>query len=241
MSKDLNKRLYAFSMFDGYLGHFGNSINASLVVNMLEKHSDYIDRVIQVLEDIPLGYNKSLPEIYAKDGCNRSQQIRLQSKSHPILTKIRERIYIEGRKVVDPHMLTMMDAEMLAIAFMADGSRYMDLRWANSKPSYRLHLNNLSYGDLMLIKKSLKETFGLEINTRKKGMRYDLAVPNSFSEMFEDIVSDFVLPSFQYKLGRQAPEMGDDIVCSAGRLAEIGRNDQSTSIDVVTIKVPNSH
>jgi hypothetical protein len=95
-----------------------------------------------------------------------------------------------------------MDEEFLAIAFMADGSRYVDKRWDNATPSYRLHLNNLCYGDLMLIKKSLKETLGLEINTRKKGMRYDLAIPNMYSNLFEEIVSPYILPSFQYKIGR---------------------------------------
>ena len=202
MSKDLNKRLYSYAMFDGHLAFFGGSTNACLVVNMLEEHADYIQKVIETLEEVPVGFNKSLPAIYTKDGFNRSQQIRLQSKAHPILTKIRSRIYMDGRKVVDPHMLTMMDEEMLAIAFMADGSRYLDSRWTNSKPSYRLHLNNLSYGDLMLIKDALKAAFGLEINTRKKGTRYDLAVPTFHSELFEEIVKDHILPSFQYKLGR---------------------------------------
>ena len=169
---------------------------------MLEKHEDYINKVIQTLEEVPVGYSKTRPPIYTADGFSREQQIRLQSKNHPILTKIHERMYIEGRKVVDPHMLTLMDEEMLAIAFMADGSRYQDKRWANSKPSYRLHLNNLSYGDLMLIKKSLKNSFGLEINTRKKGARHDLAVPNAHSDLFEEIVGSYILPSFQYKLGR---------------------------------------
>lgn len=202
MTKDLNKRLYAFAMFDGHIMFPRDSINGCLVVNMLETNSDYIEYVIRTLEDVPVGYKKSYPEVYIKDGCNRKQQIRLQSHNHPIFTKIHERMYIDKHKCVDPHMLTFMDAEFLAIAFMADGSRYLDKRWENSKPQYRLHLNNLTYGDLMLIKKSLKEVFGLEVNTRKKGARFDLAIPTAFTEMFEDIVSPFILPSFQYKVGR---------------------------------------
>lgn len=202
MSKDLNKRLYAFAMFDGHLAFFGGSVNACLVINMLETHSDYIQKVRLTLDEVPLGYHTSLPEIYKKDGFKRGQQLRLQSHNHPILTKIQGRMYINGKKVLDPHMLTMMDAEMLAIAFMADGSRYLDTRWANSKPAYRLHLNDWSYGDLMLFKECVKDVFGLEVNTRKKGLRYDLAIPNAHSEAFEEIVKDYVLPSFQYKLGR---------------------------------------
>lgn len=202
MSKDLNKRLYAFAMFDGYLGFFGGSTNACLVINMLEEHSDYIQKVRLTLDEVPLGYKVSLPEIYTKDGYNRKQQLRLQSHNHPVLTKIHGRMYYNGKKVLDPHMLTLMDAELLAIAFMADGSRYLDSRWANSKPSYRLHLNDWSYGDLMLFKECVKDVFGLEVNTRKKGLRYDLAVPNAHSAAFEEIISEHVLPSFQYKLGR---------------------------------------
>lgn len=202
MSRDLNKKLYAFSMFDGHLMFAGGSTNACLVINMLKDNEDYVDYVISTLEEIPVGYNKTEPAIYTKDGFDRKQQIRLQSRNHPIFTKIQQRIYIEGRKVVDPHMLTMMDAEMLAIMFMADGSRYVDKRWANATPTYRLHLNNLSYGDLMLIKTAIKEKLNLEVNTRKKGMKYDLAVPNAQSGKFENIVESFILPSFQYKLGR---------------------------------------
>jgi len=202
MSKDLNKRLYAFSMFDGHLMFPGNSVNACLVVNMLAEHEDYFDYVISALEEVPVGYNKSYPEIYKKDGYNRQQQIRLQSKNHPIFTKIQNRIYLEGRKVIDPHMLTLLDPEMLAIAFMADGSRHLDKRWANAKPTYRLHLNNLSYGDLMLFKKAVKEILEIEVNLRKKGSKYDLAIPTAQGAKFESIVEPFILPSFQYKLGR---------------------------------------
>jgi hypothetical protein len=202
MIKDLNKRLYAYSMFDGHLMFPGDSLNACLVVNILQEHEDYIDKVIQTLEELPVGFCKSLPQLYTKDGFNRKQQIRLQSHNHPIFTKIHSRIYIDKHKVIDPHMLTFMDEEFLAIMFMADGNRHVDKRWANARPIYRLHLNMLSYGDLMLIKKSLKDTFGLESNIRKKSSNYDLAIPTFHSEFFEEIVKNHILPSFQYKIGR---------------------------------------
>lgn len=202
MIKDLNKRLYAYAMFDGHLAFMGGSNNACLVINMLEEHKDYLDRVIQTLEELPVGFNLSAPKIYKADGFERGQQLRLQSHNHPIFTKIHARMYIDKHKVFDPHMGTLLDAEMLAIAFMADGSCYRDKRWANSKPTYRLHLNNWTYGDLLLFKECVKREFGLEINTRKKGLRYDLAVPTFHSELFEEIVRDHILPSFQYKIER---------------------------------------
>ena len=202
MKKDLIKRLYSYSMFDGHLAFFGNSVNAALVVNMLEENQDYIEQVIKSVEEIPLSYQLTKPKIYTKDGFNRKQQLRLQTRNHPVFTKIRERIYINTHKTFDPHMAAMFDEEMLAIAFMADGSCYLDKRWENAKPSFRLHLNSWTYGDLMLFKKCCKDSFELEINTRKKGNRYDLAVPTNYSKLFVEIVEPYVLPSFQYKLGQ---------------------------------------
>lgn len=200
MKKDLIKRLYSYSMFDGHLAFFGNSVNAALVVNMLEENQDYIEQVIKSVEEIPLSYQLTKPKIYTKDGFNRKQQLRLQTRNHPVFTKIRERIYINTHKTFDPHMAAMFDEEMLAIAFMADGSCYLDKRWENAKPSFRLHLNSWTYGDLMLFKKCCKDSFELEINTRKKGNRYDLAVPTNYSKLFVEIVEPYILPSFQYKL-----------------------------------------
>ncbi len=73
MIKDLNKRLYAYSMFDGCLTYIGKSTEASLVINILEKNRDYIEKVIQTLEELKIGYNISLPEIYSKDGFDRQR------------------------------------------------------------------------------------------------------------------------------------------------------------------------
>jgi hypothetical protein len=201
MIKDLNKRLYYFAMFDGCLQRKENG-DANLIVNMLEINKDYLEKVISTLEEIPLGYTLTEPAIYTKDGFNRKQQLRLQTKVHPILTKIHERMYLDGHKVLDPHMLTLLDAEALAIAFMADGSRYVDKRWSNASPKYRLHTNNISYGDNWLFKKALKETFDLEFNIVKKGMKYELGLRQKDNILFEVTIEDFILPSFKYKIGR---------------------------------------
>lgn len=202
MIKDLTKKLYYFSMFDGCLSEANGNDNSRLIVNMLEQNKDYIDKVKSTLEEVPIGYLETRPEIYTKDGHSRQQQIRLASNRHPILTKIRNRIYIGKNKVLDPHMLTLLDEEALAIAFMADGSRKIDKKWEKAKPTYRLHTNNLSYGDNVLFKKAIKDSFGLEINLHKKGDKWDLAIPTAYSELFEEIVTPFILPSFEYKIGR---------------------------------------
>lgn len=201
MSKDQSKRLYYFSTFDGGLYVTGKCTNAKFIMNMREENRDYVEKIQQALEDASIGTNLYDRKDYNTDGYARSPQLRLESKTHPKLTAIWERVYIDGHKVIDPHMLTMMDEEALSIIFMADGGRYVDKR-CNATPTYSLHTKGYSYGDNFLLKKALKEKLDLEFNVRRHGKYWFLGLRAKDSERFEQLVSPYVLPSFGYKLGR---------------------------------------
>jgi hypothetical protein len=201
MSKELSKRLYYFSTFDGGLYVTGKCENAKYIMNMRTENLDYVEKVKQTLEEAGIGVHVYDRKDYNEDGCTRQPQVRLESRVHPKLTTIWERIYMDGKKVIDPHMLTLLDAEALAIIFMADGGRYVDKR-CNATPAYKLHTKGFSYGDNWLIKKAIKEKLGLEFNINRHGKYWFLSLRSKDSAKFEEIVSPYVLPSFSYKLGR---------------------------------------
>jgi len=96
----------------------------------------------------------------------------------------------------------MLDAEALAIAFMADGWRTKDKRWENSKPAYRLALDSHTYGDVLLMKNSIKEKLSFDFNINKKGKGYALNLPTKHSARFEETMAPHIFDSFKYKLGR---------------------------------------
>ena len=235
--KDISKRLYYFSTFDGYLDNRGENRNSRLSVTMIEENSDYIYSVACALEEAGIGFKTWLPALNQHDGCKRRQQFRVQSKAHPKLTAIRNRIYIDGKKVIDPHMLTMMDAEALAIILMADGSRKR-IQLAKGETSlYRLHTNGFSYGDNLLLAQSIKRALGIPFDVeRQANQSWGLTLSRRFNKAFEDVVRPFVLESFSYKLGRQAPEKDDEIVCSMQECVEAGITAQSR-IDPRTIRL----
>lgn len=201
MSKELIKLLYFFSTFDGGLYRTGKCRNARFIMNMRKENLDYVGKVKEALEELGIGVRVFDRKDYSTDGFKRSEQIRIESTVHPKLTKIWERIYIDGKKVIDPHMLTLLDAESLAIMFMADGNRYVDKR-CNATPIYRIFTSGFSYGDNWLLKKALKEKLDLEFNVRKHGKYWILVLRSRDSDKFEKIVSPYVLESFNYKLGR---------------------------------------
>jgi hypothetical protein len=201
MSKDQSKRLYYFSTFDGGLYVTGKCTNAKFIMNMREENKDYIEKVQQTLEDVGIGTRLYDRKDYNTDGYTRKPQLRLESKTHPKLTTIWERVYIDGHKVIDPHMLTMLDEEALSIIFMADGGRYVDPR-CNATPAYSLHTKGFSYGDNFLLKKALKEKLDLEFNVHRHSKYWFLTLRSKDSEKFEQLVGPHVLSSFGYKLGR---------------------------------------
>ena len=201
MSKDQSKRLYYFSTFDGGLYVTGKCTNAKFIMNMREENKDYIEKVQQTLEDAGIGTRLYDRKDYNTDGYTRKPQLRLESKTHPKLTTIWERVYIDGHKVIDPHILTMLDEEALSIIFMADGGRYVDPR-CNATPAYSLHTKGFSYGDNFLLKKALKEKLDLEFNVHRHSKYWFLTLRSKDSEKFEQLVGPHVLSSFGYKLGR---------------------------------------
>lgn len=224
--KDTIKRLYYISTFDGGLYTTGKCTNARFIMNMRAANLDYVNMCADAINAIDCGYRISRREDYNTDGYIRQAQVRLESKVHPTLTSIWQRIYIDGKKVIDPHMLTMLDAEALAIIFMADGSRYVDKR-CNAAPSYSLNTKGFSYGDNLLLKQAIRDKLGLEFNVQRQSNYWYLRLRTRDSSKFEQLVLPYVQESFLYKLGRLAPLCeGDDIVCSTQECVEAGANVQ---------------
>jgi hypothetical protein len=199
--KELTKLLYFYSTFDGGLYKSGNCKNAAFAMNMRKENIDYVNDVASALKELGVGCTIT-DRVMQSDGFNRQPQVRLQSTVHPKLTKLQERIYIDGHKVIDPHMLTLLDAQALAIIYMADGSCVYDKRSPNAKPNVTLNTKGFSYGDNWLLKKEIKEKLNLEFNIQRQNNYWYLRLRSKDFEVFIDMIRGFVTPSFSYKLGR---------------------------------------
>ena len=201
-NKEISKLLYFFSTFDGGLYIQSPAKNAKFVMNMKQENVDYIEKVESTLKEAGIGFRRYDRKDYNTDGCIRKPQFRLESANHPKLTTIHERIYIDGKKVIDPHMLTLLDAEALSIIFMADGSRVYDKRSPDAKPNITLNTKGFSYGDNWLLKKEIKEKLDLEFNVNRQNNYWYLRLRAKDVDKFDSIVEQHMLPSFMYKLGR---------------------------------------
>jgi len=212
MSKDISKRLYYMATFDGGIYQKNSKCNAQFIMNMRKENLDYVEWVKETLETFVGCVIRDRPD-YNTDGYTRAPQVRLESKRHPKLTKIRDRVYIDKKKVIDPHMLAMMDAEALAIIFMADGGTHLDTRFKNPHASVGLHTKGFSYADNQALSKAIYDKTNIRTSVVRHGKYWHLRVKTKDIQLFVDTVRPYVLPSFEYKLERIAPALsGGDIV-----------------------------
>jgi len=207
--KQLTKLVSYMATFDGgiYVPHkrkVDSKVNCKFILNMRKENEDYVMWVKSVMEEIT-SVNLYERQDYNTDGYSRKPQIRLETKRHPFFTKIRDRIYIEGHKVIDPHMLTLMDEEALAIIFMCDGGTSLDIRHKNPHAKIDLHTKGFSYADNMAISKAIYTKTGVITNVNRHGKYYYLNVATKSHRDFYYSVKPFICHSFDYKFGRIAP------------------------------------
>ncbi len=192
--KELIKYISAFVMGDGGVYYSGN--NCRFVANQIIKHKDYIDWRADILRE--LTDVKVIPAIWDRRS-DRQPILSTMTLSHPVYTQVRERLYFNKYKSVDPHYLKLLDWEMLAILYQDDGSCEKDAR-CDATPSAKLNTKRLSYGDSLLLKEALKTRLGLEWNIHRHYHMYFLTLRSKDYLKFKESVQDFIKPSFQYKL-----------------------------------------
>lgn len=210
--KQLSKLLYYFSGFDG--GVYPSGKECRFVLNMRKDNMDYIQWVKTTIENFT---SVNVHEVLQRG--NRTPLMCLTSKSHPKFSSIRNRLYnAENKKMIDPHQLTLLDAEALAIIFMTDGGTSLD---KGKYPEIKLHTKGYCYFDNLALSKAIYEKTGVRSTVNKHNQYFFLRIKTADLQLFKTTVSPYILPSFSYKLERLAPIMGGDIVCSAQECAEV--------------------
>jgi len=212
--KELVKLVSFIVMGDGGLyfrsGRNGKKAkNAYFAMNMIQDNEDYIDYCIDILENIT---NVSKYELKKKH--SRKDQYNISTKAHPFFTKLHNRIYQGKYKGMDWHVMKMLDWESLAILYMSDGNfhRYLRIEIGMKNESYMVTLNlkRLSYGDIILVKKYLKDKLDLEWNVNKQkkssgGYYYYLRLRGKDIQKFMDGIRPYTIKSFKYKLLDEEP------------------------------------
>lgn len=207
--KELVKLISFLTMCDGSVHKNGGSKNNVFSMSQTEEHKDFLLWVKDIVENITSCgislYERELP---------RKNMYKVQSLSHPFFNDIRDRVYVDNYKSIDPHALKLLDWQALAIMYMCDGC--LGANKTSNSFTTTLNLCRLSYGDQLMLKKVLKEKLDLEWNVVKTGGKYHtLRLRMKDFDKFMQGIEPYVFDSFKYKLKLRTTNPsheGDEIV-----------------------------
>lgn len=196
---------------DGYVGRSTHNIDANYSLTRLDKYKDYVDLIAAKLDSFGL-FKVSVNEFVRKDTGKVTYTVR--TGSHPLFSRVRDRQYINGHRVIDPHMLTTLDWEALAFLYQDDGS----LCYNNQqRPVVRLSTCAYSFFEQQALRQAFKERFDLTFNVNKasKGL-FQLNLATKDMPKFFDGIAPYVVQSYNYKLPESlqkgTPGTGGDLV-----------------------------
>lgn len=165
-------------------------------------HQDYIDWLSERLGQLThITTNRVIASRYM---LNAKDQVHLRTRALPFYTKFRQRMYGTGKKCVDPHYLTLLDWEFMAVWFQEDGTLNTRYRKNCYEIQASIATQCFSYGDHLLLARAIEEKLNIPAHIRptanKTGERqYILTFRRKFIPTLLDKIFPFVVPSFQYK------------------------------------------
>lgn len=201
------KYIYAFVFGDGTLEKASGGQNSRMQIEHVARNEDYCQFKYDILSKFT---RVTLSRRFRE---NKNQEfIRLVTERHPRYTQVRERMYLNGVKTIDPHMEAFLDWEMLAIIYQDDGTLSHN---QHGYPQVHLCLESFTWAEQKMLRDWFAKHFDLHWEVvRKTGIsstQYRLRLKGTQIPKFFEGIRPYVQESFLYKLqisGRKAPVTG---------------------------------
>ena len=215
----LTKYVAGFVMGDGFLSRTVNSNkygktagqesakrNSKYSLKQLSIHRDYVEWQRDILSNITSTTIDFVDSYRDNRGFICNAQCVLNTRVHPLFTEMRHRLYSNGRKVIDPHYLKMLDWESFATMYMDNG--WIENKQTETKGIWtRVSIATMaySYADNKMLRDYMAEKYNLHFDvdhkkSRSGEMHFYLRNTKERALYFLDNISRYVLPSFEYKL-----------------------------------------
>jgi len=207
---------------DGHLKKkYTPNSNSALVLTHGRKQKEYLEwkaDLLRYLTNVKVSEcvsNRSAHDKNPKKFPDNYVGYRAQTGRHPFYTAIRDRMYLNSRKVIDDHLIKVLSPLGLAIWFLDDGT--LD----NSNPSHsRLWWGLCKYSrpELELLVYRLHQRWGFRWKIAKRPKNYVL-VMNKWADIlkFYDVIEPWIPPYMAYKsFERTKPPAGNNWIKTSG-------------------------
>lgn len=194
--RELRAIILGMLLGDAHLTRISGRGNSSICLGHSIKQKNYYLYKKQILENF-LGLTFNTNELIRN---NKYKVIQGKSNANRYLGKLRNILYEDNKKRINQKILKYLNVRSLAIWFMDDGGKRV-----NHKRKYinGLFLSTQSFTkkENELIQNWLLDTFGLKssiVSHGKNQVRINFNKENSLK--LKALISQFILPSFNYKL-----------------------------------------
>ena len=180
---------------DGCVSYSTHNTNAHYSITRSPEHLDYINIVLSKFDGLQ-DCTTNVAQYTRKD--NGKTVISLRTNSHPLFSRVRERQYLQNRRIIDKHMLTMLDWEAASFLYMDDGSLCV-----NNKGSHIVRLSTCAYSEIEqeALRKAFIEKLGVVFNVNRTGKNlFQLNLATKDHDKWFDGVEKFIVDSYKYKL-----------------------------------------
>ena len=173
--------------------------HATMTIEHADSQREYVFWKYKIFQNWIFTPPQKKSRIYYKDPSRKIISWRVQTLSHPILTRLYNLFYPNGRKIVPNNIADLLNPLTLSVWFMDDGSRKTYGRGAF------LHTQNFSLKGQKRLIEALKERFGLEARISSHGywksrQLFRLYITAASFPRLKKIISPHILSQFVYKI-----------------------------------------
>lgn len=191
--------------------------------------------------------------IMNKDNGNSKECLSMRTNRYPVLTKLYQEFYPEGKKVFPKELFSKYLSPILIAAWYLDDGSINISKKAKRRPTCNIAANEFTFEEVEYARDCLKE-YGYDVNIHSAGVEGQYRIwfkPETCVKFFKDI-APYVPEEMRYKLPKDVAdsipfdekswELGkcerfiDEVIVS-----EINTSDQSNTKQVYCIDVEDTH
>jgi len=193
LTKKQKEILVGLILGDGHLETLNKGRTYRLKVEHSLKQREYLDWLYENFKE----WIHKTPEVRKRTSLGKIiETYGFTTYTSSLIRLYAEQFYVNGKKIIPKTIDKIITPQSLAIWFMDDGSIK-----SKAHKALVIHTHGYSKDDLLLITKVLEQKFGLKIGLQKQYDKWRLYIYSQSVDNFKKIISPYILPSMQYKLG----------------------------------------
>lgn len=177
-------------MGDGCLFKSKENINYRMNLAHSEKQKEYFIRKYEAVKDF-VGVDYKFVSQFNKKTKKTYYAYKFQSKVNPYFTRMYDKWYKNGKKIMPSDVKEVLTPKLLAYKFFDDG--YLNVS------GYSISMDDYDIGSVSNYRNAMLENFGIETNIHMGGKK--IYIPSSQKEKFKNLVIPYATKDVLYKLG----------------------------------------